>query len=133
MGNVEKGVDPNTLLKADEKPTSDWDNKREDSPVEEIPNKKEEKSTPPQILSFGQKSVWITFNPSWNTQVTELKNVFASVIDALDMNRQVIVKQWATTPDDALNKNRALELLNNAINEAITAQMWAVKAVTFLK
>ncbi len=69
-------------------------------------------------LTYGEKAVGITFNPSSNPEVDLVKWYYAAVIDQLNAARQVA---W---PGE---KGR---LLSIAITEAQTAQMWAVKAIT---
>ena len=69
-------------------------------------------------LSFGEKAVGLTFNPSGDTKVNELKTLYAQVIDALNDLR---------TPD----RGEKQRLLSVAITEAQGAQMWAVKAITW--
>jgi hypothetical protein len=70
-------------------------------------------------LTFGQKAVGLSFNPSGNNQVQYIKEEFASIIDRLDALRQI-------TTSDAVKR-----MLSVAITEAQTSQMWAVKAVTW--
>ena len=70
-------------------------------------------------LTFWEKAVWLTFNPGWNPQVTDIKTLYAKIIDNLNESRKTV---W---PGE---KGR---LLSVAITEAQTAQMWAVKAVTW--
>lgn len=77
----------------------------------------EEQNT--QELTYGEKAVGFTFNPSGNALVHDVKEAYAKVIDLLAELR---------TPDREDEKNR---LLSVAITEAQTAQMWAVKAITF--
>jgi hypothetical protein len=70
-------------------------------------------------LTFGQRAVGITFNPSNNTTVDEIKADFAKIIDTLnDLRNQAMDSEVA-------------RMLSKAITEAQTAQMWAVKAVTW--
>lgn len=69
-------------------------------------------------LTYGQIAVGITFNPSGDPVVTRIKYIYAEVIDTL--NNLV-----GTIPAE---KSRLLRI---AITEAQTAQMWAVKAITF--
>lgn len=70
-------------------------------------------------LTFGQRAVGITFNPSNNTTVDEIKADFAKIIDTLnDLRSQAMDSEVA-------------RMLSKAITEAQTAQMWAVKAVTW--
>lgn len=70
-------------------------------------------------LTYGGQAVWLDFNPSWNPQVNRLKKLFAEIIDELDQSRA------------ANTGGEAVRLLSIAITEAQTAQMWAVKAVTW--
>ena len=70
-------------------------------------------------LTFGEKAVGLTFNPSSNLLVDIIKQQFAIVIDTLNTQRE-----QAQTPE-------ASRMLSIAITEAQTAQMWAVKAVTW--
>lgn len=72
-----------------------------------------------QELSFGQKAVGLTFNPSNDPLVQEVKEGFAKVIDFCNTQ-----KLAAKTPE-------AMRMFSIAITEAQTAQMWAVKAVTW--
>jgi hypothetical protein len=73
-------------------------------------------------LSIGEQAVGLNFNPSNDVKVQKLKELYAQVIDIL--------------ADGALD-NGAVDLAGRirgrAINEAIGAQMWAVKCVTFGK
>ena len=70
-------------------------------------------------LSFGEKAVGLTFNPGGNPLVNAIKSQFAGVIDLLHANRET-------------NANPEVKrMLSIAITEAQTAQMWAVKAVTW--
>lgn len=70
-------------------------------------------------FSFGDKAVGLTFNPSGDPLVHELKRYFAAVIDVLQRERQTV------TSDE---KKRMYSI---AITEAQAAQMWAVKAATW--
>lgn len=70
-------------------------------------------------LSFGEKAVGLTFNPSGDPDVLECKKAFASIIDSLDRAR------------DEAGKSEKGRLLSIAITEAQAAQMWAVKAITW--
>jgi hypothetical protein len=70
-------------------------------------------------LSFGGKAVGLTFNPSQNENVQKLKESYADIIDHLDNVR-------ANSVDGEVKR-----LCSVAITEAQTAQMWAVKAVTW--
>jgi hypothetical protein len=78
-------------------------------------------SEPKRDLSFGEKAVGITFNPGFNHEVDKCKKEFADVIDRMNYLR--------LQSDDSEVKRMA----SIAITEAQTAQMWAVKAITWLK
>lgn len=70
-------------------------------------------------LTFGQKAVGLTFNPSWDENVQKIKEAYASIIDMLNERRAL-----ETSPD-------AKRHLSVAITDAETAQMRAVKAITW--
>jgi hypothetical protein len=72
-------------------------------------------------LTFGEKAVGRTFNPGNILEVDEIKLDFANIIDTLNDMR--------TETGDAEVKR----MLSLAITDAQTAQMWAVKAVTWQK
>ncbi len=69
-------------------------------------------------LTFGEKAVGLTFNPSGDELVNNLKQVYASIIDRLDFLR-------------ANGSPEVKRLASIAITEAQGAQMWAVKAATW--
>ena len=69
-------------------------------------------------LTFGERAVRLTFNPSGDHKVTVLKQAFARIIDMLDAERG----QPCTGHD--------FSSIAVAITEAQTALLWAVKAVT---
>lgn len=72
-------------------------------------------------MTFGEKAVGLTFNPSGDKNVQELKEAFAKVIDLCNNLRN-------TTPATDTEIKRMASI---AITEAQTAQMWAVKAATW--
>jgi hypothetical protein len=72
-------------------------------------------------LTFGQKAVGMTFNPGGHVQVNEIKRICAEFVDYLNDVR-------ANSVDPEVKRMASV-----AITEAQTAQMWAVKAVTWLK
>ena len=76
---------------------------------------------PKRELSFGEKAVGINFNPGQSHEVHNCKKEFADVIDRMNYLRM--------QSDDPEVKRMA----SIAITEAQTAQMWAVKAVTWNK
>lgn len=69
--------------------------------------------------TFGQKAVGLSFNPSARTDVEEVKKACADLIDY--MNR------LATNTDSG----EQARLCRVAITELQSAQMWAVKALTW--
>lgn len=74
-------------------------------------------------LTFGAKAVGLSFNPSGMTDVDKLKLMYADVIDHMNDFRQ----GYITRGDNP----EMVRLCSIAITEAQTAQMWAVKAVTW--
>jgi len=74
-----------------------------------------------QKLTFGEKAVGLSFNPSNDPKVQELKMAFAKAIDLLDTMK----------PAYDGKPNEVARMCAIAITEAQTAQMWAVKAATW--
>lgn len=74
---------------------------------------------PDRELSFGEQAVGLSFNPSQDPAVYACKAGFAHVIDQMNTLR--------STSENADVKRMA----SIAITEAQTAQMWAVKALTW--
>lgn len=70
-------------------------------------------------LTFGEKAVGVTFNPSQDENVKTIKERYAATIDHLNDLR------------NATEDGEQKRLLSVAITEAQGAQMWAVKAVTW--
>lgn len=68
-------------------------------------------------LTYGQKLVGVTFNPSQDPDVAKVKQLFAELIDMLEEKRG--------RADPFASRHYSI-----AITEAQTAQMWAVKALT---
>jgi hypothetical protein len=68
--------------------------------------------------TYGQKAVGLSFNPSGNDSVAQCKQLFADVIDQMHQLRAEAEADQA-------------RLASVAITEAQTAQMWAVKALTW--
>lgn len=71
-------------------------------------------------LTFGEKAVGLTFNPSGDPLVHSIKQRFADLIDEMHNLR--------TAQDGRSEKAR---LASVTITELQTAQMWAVKAATW--
>ena len=70
-------------------------------------------------MTFGEQAVGLTFNPSNSSEVEWCKKEFATVIDRMNDLR-------ATTTNSEVKRMASI-----AITEAQTAQMWAVKAITW--
>lgn len=71
--------------------------------------------------TYGEQAVGITFNPANDPTVQKIKELYAEIIDICDGERSKI----ETKPSEKAR------LLSVAITEAQTAQMWAVKGVTY--
>ncbi len=71
-------------------------------------------------MTYGQKAVGLTFNPSNDDAVAQCKAEFAKVIDRMNDLRH----SDKSSPEIA-------RMCSIAITEAQTAQMWAVKAITW--
>lgn len=71
-------------------------------------------------LTYGEKAVGLTFNPSGDGLVHQIKSKVALIIDELDTFRNNLT----TSPE-------AKRLASIAITELQGAQMWAVKAATW--
>ncbi len=70
-------------------------------------------------LTYGEKAVGLTFNPSGDEKVLKVKELYAQIIDLCNDLR---------TEAGQGEKDR---LLSVAITEAQSAQMWAVKGITY--
>jgi len=70
-------------------------------------------------LTFGERAVGLTFNPSGDASVQHFKQKFAEIIDALNEHREA-------TRDPEVKR-----MLSIAITDSQSAQMWAVKAATW--
>jgi len=70
-------------------------------------------------LTFGEKACGVSFNPGGHVVVAALKAQFAATVDMLHAHREM-----ASDPE-------IKRMLSIAITETQTAQMWAVKAVTW--
>lgn len=72
--------------------------------------------------TFGQKACGVSFNPGGDPDVHAIKQSFADIVDVLhDMRCRAGVMEHKET----------VRMLSIAITEAQTAQMWAVKAITW--
>ncbi len=70
-------------------------------------------------MTYGETAVGLTFNPSGDLKVNEIKELFARIIDICNDLRA------------ASHSGEQGRLLSVAITEAQTAQMWAVTGITF--
>lgn len=75
--------------------------------------------TEQHTLTYGERAVGLGFNPSGDAAVGECKRTFAAIIDQMDD-----LRSRAADPE-------VKRLASVAITEAQTAQMWAVKALTW--
>lgn len=69
-------------------------------------------------LTFGERAVGLTFNPSGDEAVNHVKQKCAEFIDFMHSFRSGVTGEKA-------------RMASVAITEAQTAQMWAVKALTW--
>lgn len=70
-------------------------------------------------LTFGEKACGVSFNPGGLKSVTDIKAMYAQIVDHLNDIRH------------ANSDPEVKRMLSVAITEAQTSQMWAVKAVTW--
>jgi hypothetical protein len=70
-------------------------------------------------LSYGEKACGVSFNPDGSMEVAVIKQLYAGLVDALHKRR-------AEATD-----NEVKRMLSLAITDTQTAQMWAVKAITW--
>lgn len=80
-------------------------------------------------MSYGEKAVGLTFNPSGDERVEKLKQLYAQIIDICNDERSN-----ANSPFDAVApkpNSEKVRLYSIAITQAQQAQMWAVKAITW--
>lgn len=75
-------------------------------------------------MTFGERAVGLTFNPSGDPVVNELKAAAAKFIDICSAQREKANEKEGRGGEIA-------RMYSVAITEAQTAQMWAVKAATW--
>jgi hypothetical protein len=88
----------------------------------------EETQSQPKALTFGEKAVGLTFNPSGDPIVGQLKHLYSRIIDLCDEERKKVNAGRITA---APQQHEAARLWSIAITEAQAAQMWSVKAATW--
>lgn len=73
-------------------------------------------------LTFGEKACGVSFNPGGDPDVAAIKAKFAEIVDIMhDFRARAGIMEHKETA----------RMLSIAITEAQTAQMWAVKAITW--
>lgn len=70
-------------------------------------------------FTFGEKACGVSFNPNGDLSVSKIKTDFAAIVDNLHNARA------------ACNSDEKARMFSIAITNLQTAQMWAVKAVTW--
>jgi len=73
-------------------------------------------------MTYGEKAVGLTFNPSGDEAVQKVKELYAEIID--------LILNGAYSVNGENTKEKQV-LVTEAIRQAQTAQMWAVKAITW--
>lgn len=81
------------------------------------------------MRTYGQKAAGVSFNPGGLKEVNELKQMYSEIIDYLNSTRAILKVKPIGEQD--IEDGERIRLLSVAITEAQTAQMWAVKAVTW--
>lgn len=71
-------------------------------------------------ITYGQKAVGLTFNPSGDDKVNKIKELYAEIIDVLEQ-----------VEDGTNYSEMQRSLKNTAIQQAILGQMSAVKVITW--
>jgi hypothetical protein len=71
-------------------------------------------------MTYGERAVGLTFNPSGDPTVARLKELYAAIIDICEENRH-----------HGANGSEEWRLWSLAIDDAQRAQMMAVKAATW--
>ena len=79
-------------------------------------------TTEQRELTAGEMAVGITFNPSADVNVNQIKSLMAQVFD--------IVEKSVPADDGTIPTARKRKMRDAALHEIVTAQMWAVKVVS---
>jgi len=80
--------------------------------------------TEAERLSFGEKAVGLTFNPSGDDRVARIKRLYAEIIDFCNDERSM-------SKEELQHGSEQARLYSIAITSAQEAQMWCVKAITW--
>jgi len=75
-------------------------------------------------LTYGEKMVGIDFNPANDPQVQSIKALCAQLIDLL--NKEIVCQE-----KNGKARVDKILLLEEAVRQAVSAQMWAVKGITY--
>lgn len=75
-------------------------------------------------MTAGEKAVGLTFNPSGDERVAKVKELFAEAFD--------IVEKSVPADDGTISTARKRKLRDAALHEIVSAQMWAVKVITYI-
>lgn len=87
-------------------------------PVDDVSPKTATEAEGPRELTFGEKAVWLTFNPGNNPEVEGVKKSIAVLIDFCNKKRT-----YSPNTDQG-------RMFSEWITNLQTAQMWIVKAIT---
>jgi len=116
--------DPNLPITPEMTPEEGTDLYPTPAPIQE-PGEEPTSEEPTPELSFGQKAVGITFNPSWDEKVHFAKYLSAGLIDLLGLPPP---PPTVDSPRDSWIKN---VFRTAAFNAVIAAQMAVVKFLTW--
>lgn len=79
----------------------------------------ENNGTEKRQQTYGERAVGLSFNPSNDDEVHQIKKMYADIIDKMDKLKH------------ESESGEVKRLCSISIHEAQTAQMWAVKAITW--
>ena len=79
-------------------------------------------------LTFGEKAVGLTFNPSGDEKVNKAKKLMA---DALDLLKEAEAEKAKLSVGNAMASWEANVFRTNAFNKIVDAQMSLVKYITW--
>lgn len=79
-------------------------------------------TTNARAMTPGEIAVGLNFNPAGDEKVAKIKQLCAELFD--------IVEQSVPADDGTIPTARKRKMRDSALQEIITAQMWAVKVIT---